>query len=139
MVKSKNKSSSTPRRKRYNRNARLQNAEKWAEQYNGKNIAKGYSNWFLNLLGYKLKQSYKDKVNQSLFARQKQKEGRKREKDQEPFYDDFGPFYYIEGYTSNGFPYGVTSEEREGNEDIRRQLKSQCNMLTNLDADDLPF
>lgn len=39
MGKGKNKSSSTPKRKRYNKNDR-------AEQYNGKNIAKGYSNWF---------------------------------------------------------------------------------------------
>jgi hypothetical protein len=41
LAKRKNKSNSTPRRKRYNRNARLQKAMKWAEHYNGKNIAKG--------------------------------------------------------------------------------------------------
>jgi hypothetical protein len=149
MAKSKNKSSSTPRRKRYNRNARLQNAKKWSEQYNGKNIAKGYSNWFgvdllcaikeLELLGYKFKQSYKEKVNQSLIDRQKQKEWRKREKEQEQFYGDFGSSYFIEGFISNGFPYGVTFDEIDGNEDIRGELESPDKMHTYIDDDDLPF
>lgn len=114
MAKSKHKSNSTPKRKRYNRKARLQNAKKWAEQYNGKNIAKGYSNWFgvdllcaiteLELLGYKFKETYKLKVHQSLLARQKQKEKRKLQQISDNDYFD-SSFYYIEGFTSNGIPY----------------------------------
>ena len=106
MAKRKNKSSNTPRRKRYNQTVRLQNAKKWVEQYNGKNIAKGYSNWFgvhllcaikeLELLGYKFKQSYKENVKQSLIARQKQRERRKREKEREQFNEGFESFYFIE-------------------------------------------
>jgi hypothetical protein len=113
MVNSKKKSSYMPRRKRYNRNARLQNAKKWAEHYNGKNIAKGYSNWFgvdllcaiteLEMLGYKFKQTYKEQVQQSLIARQKQKERRKRKELVENYEDD--TFYFIAGYTSNGVPF----------------------------------
>jgi hypothetical protein len=78
-----------------------------------KNIAKGYSNWFgvdllcaineLELLGYKITQSYKEHVNQSLIARQKQKERRKREKEQEEIFDDDGTFYFVAGYTSKWF------------------------------------
>lgn len=123
MGKGKNKSSSTPKRKRYNKNDRLQNAKKWAEQYNGKNIAKGYSNWFgvdlvcaineLEVLGSKFKQTFKEQVKQSLIARQKQKERRKRENGQEHNNDD-GNFYFIAGYTPNGVPYGMTKEQMEG-------------------------
>lgn len=124
MAKSKKNLSNTPRRKRYNRNARLQNAKKWAEQYDGKNIAKGYSNWFgvdlicaiteLEMLGYKFKQSYKEQVEKSLIARQKQKENRKRKEVIENYEDD--TFYFIAGYTSNGVPFGIKREEMEENE-----------------------
>lgn len=103
MAKSKKNSSNTPRRKRYNRNARLQNAQKWAEQYKGKNIAKGYSNWFgvdllcaiteLEMLGYKFKLSYKEQIQQSLITRRIQIERRKR-KEQIENYED-GTFYFI--------------------------------------------
>jgi hypothetical protein len=56
----------------------------------GKIIAKGYSNWFgvnllcaiteLELLAYKLKDSYKKQLNQSLITRQKHKERRSLKK-----------------------------------------------------------
>ncbi|WP_052342684.1 hypothetical protein [Bacillus sp. EB01] len=61
----KKKKNNTARRKRYNQNARLQNAKEWAQQYSGKNIAKGYSVWYgvdlvcaiaeLEMLGYTFK------------------------------------------------------------------------------------
>lgn len=111
-----------PRRKKYSQSARLQNAKKWAEQYHGKNLAKGYSNWFgvdlisaiteLEMIGYTFKQSYKDQVKKSLIERQKPKEKRKREREKEQEMNENG-FYYIDGYTSNGFPYGITFDEMD--------------------------
>ena len=149
MAKSKNKSNSTPRRKRYNRNARLQNAKKWAEEFNGKNIAKGYSKWFgvdllcaiseLEILGYNFKQSYKEQVKQTLVARQKQKERKRYEKEQEQNYESEN-FYFIAGYTSNGVPFGITTEEIETDSvDIGKQWINHDKKSFFNDDDDLPF
>jgi hypothetical protein len=147
MAKSNNKSN-TPRRKRYNRSARLQNAKKWAQEYNGKNIAKGYSNWFgvdlmcaiteLELLGYKFKESYKKQVNQSIIARQKDKERRKLEKEQKQ-YDEHDGFFYIEGYTAGGFPYGIMREDLEETDmSLPKQLDRKESGVF-LDDEELPF
>ncbi|MDQ1002514.1 hypothetical protein QFZ28_002914 [Neobacillus niacini] len=147
MAKSKKNPSNTPRRKRYNRNARLQNAKKWAEQYDGKNIAKGYSNWFgvdllcaiteLEMLGYKFKQTYKKQVEQSLIARQKQKESRKRKEVAENYEDDI--FYFIAGYTSNGVPFGVTREEMENDEGKTSRAINKDKIIFYKNNEDLPF
>jgi hypothetical protein len=147
MAKGKKNSSNTPRRKRYTRKARLQNAKKWAEQYDGKNIAKGYSNWFgvdllcaiteLEMLGYRFKQSYKKQVEQSLIARKKQKESRKRKELVENYEDD--TFYFIAGYTSNGVSFGITRDKMEEDENKPRQSKSQDSMPFFIDDEDLPF
>jgi hypothetical protein len=149
VAKRKHNTNSTPRRKRYNRRDRLQNAKKWVEQYNGKHIAKGYSNWFgvdllcaiteLEILGYKFKQSYKNQVKNSLAARQKQKEIRKREKELE---DEFGEdmFYFAAGYTENGVPFGITKAEMEEDEETNTILQTQNSKLQfSIANDDLPF
>lgn len=147
MAKSKKHTNSTPRRKRYNRNARLQNAKKWAEQYNGNNIAKGYSNWFgvdllcaiseLELLGYKLKESYKPQVKQSLVARQKHKESKKLEKEiAEGYFVD--SFSYIKGFTSNGVPYGIMDVKVESEVVKNKKIETKYHQF-NIDDDDLPF
>ncbi|MGG1674285.1 hypothetical protein ACIFOT_00910 [Neobacillus sp. NRS-1170] len=145
MAKNKNKNN-TPRRKRYNRNARLQNAMKWMEQYTGKNIAKGYSNWFgvdlfcaikeLELLGYKFKESYKKQLQQSLIARQKQKERRKKEKELDYEYYD-GTYYYVEGFTLNGIPDGIMDVEENEDDEYREIIFK--NLRSIIDDEDLPF
>jgi hypothetical protein len=149
VAKKKHNISNTPRRKRYSRKDRLQNAKKWMEQYNGKHLAKGYSNWFgvdlicaiteLEMLGHKFKQSYKDKVKKSLEARQKHNEIRKQEKEQnEDFEEDL--FYFVAGYTENGVPYGLTREEMEKVDEYPIILTSQrWKYSCNIDDDDLPF
>lgn len=150
MAKKKNNKNNTPRRKRYSRSGRLQNAKKWAEQYNGKNLAKGYSNWFgvdlicaiteLEMLGYQFKQSYKEQVAQSLKAKQLQKEKRKREIAQTE--EDFGDelFYFIAGYTENGVPFGITREEMgEDDENFYLDKSTVIKAARHLDDDDLPF
>lgn len=109
----------TPRRKRMKRQARLQSAKSWLTTYTGRNIIKGYKKWFgvdlecaikeLKLLEVKLDEQYienalKSKAN--MLARRKQKKYVYNE-----MYDSDENFYYIAGYTSSGFPYGVTWEE----------------------------
>jgi hypothetical protein len=37
---------STPRRKRMNRTARLQSAKHWLPTYTGRDLVKGYRNWY---------------------------------------------------------------------------------------------
>ncbi|WP_160725311.1 hypothetical protein [Bacillus sp. USDA818B3_A] len=147
MAKQKHNANNTPRRKRYNQKERLQNAKKWIEQYDGKNLAKGYSKWYgvdlicaiaeLEMLGFKIRQSYKDQVKKTIEARQKQKEKRKQEK--ELFNDEWdNMFYYVAGYTENGFPFGLTKEEMEEDEDKQNITKSKNYNPFMLD-DELPF
>ncbi|WP_139311193.1 hypothetical protein [Bacillus sp. MRMR6] len=92
----------------------------------------------LELLGYKLKDSYKKQLNQSLIARQKHTERRKLEKEQK-IYDEDNFFYYIEGYTGSGFPYGITREEMQ---EIDQSFPSQPDRKDGKvfwDDEDLPF
>ncbi|PFO01226.1 hypothetical protein COJ85_17570 [Bacillus sp. AFS076308] len=149
MAKKKHNTNNTPRRKLYNRRDCLQNAKKWAEQNNGNNLAKRYSNWFgvdlycaiieLKMLVYKFKQSYKEQVKKSLEARQKQKKKWKLDKEQ---VEDFGEdmFYFVAGYTENGVPFGLTREEMEEDSETSPILQSKKNKNHfNINDDDLPF
>ncbi|MCM3767746.1 hypothetical protein [Neobacillus niacini] len=150
MANKKNNKNNTPRRKRYTRSGRLQNAKKWAEQYNGKNLAKGYSKWFgvdllcaiteLEMLGYQFKQSYKEQVKHSCKAKQKQTDKRKLENAQmeEDFSDEM--FYFIAGYTEGGAPFGITWGEMEEESDENFNLKStNSKFVFHRSDDDLPF
>ncbi|MBM7653498.1 hypothetical protein [Neobacillus cucumis] len=145
MAKQKHNSKNTPKRKRYNQKNRLQNAKKWIEQYDRNNLAKCYSKWFgvdlvcaiteLEMLGYKFEQSYKDQVKRTLESRHKQKEKRKQEKEQvKDEWDNM--FYFVAGYTENGFPFGITKEEME--EDKQNITKSKNYTSIMLD-NELPF
>ncbi|RXT07773.1 hypothetical protein [Ammoniphilus sp. CFH 90114] len=124
---SKKKKSITPRRKRYNQQARLQNARSWISKYEGKNIVKGYSQWFgvdllcamkeLEMLGYHIDESYRQQVKHSLKALQEHRRKRKEKKleQRQILVESFGDdtFFFIAGYTSNGVPFGITPEEME--------------------------
>ena len=146
MANKKNNKNNTPRRKRYSRSVRLQNAKKWAEQYNGKNLAKGYSKWFgvdllcaiteLEMLGYQFKQSYIEQVKQSRMAKQIQKEKRKHEnaKIEVDFSDE--TFYFIAGYTENGAPFGLTRGELEKDD---KNFYLDKSVIHPLDDEGLPF
>jgi len=116
-----------PNRKKYNKEQRLAAAEKWIPTYKGKNLVKGYSNWFgvdklcaiheLELLGQKIDPDYKDQI----YKLEIEKEDEKQANFEEPA--DFevesfntwqdSDFYFIAGYTSGGVPYGITWEEYE--------------------------
>lgn len=115
----------TPRRKRMQRQRRLQADRHWIPTYTGRNIIKGYKNWFgvdllcviqeLKALGIKLddqyiRQALKNNEHKSVMRQKKREETKKRETDALQF-DLDGNFYYIAGYTSGDFPYGITWEE----------------------------
>lgn len=121
-----NKNNRTPRRKRMQRPARLQSAKHWIPTYGGGNIVKGYKNWFgvdlvcaikeLRMLGVKLDEQYvlqalKGHEN-AIADRQKKKAAKKQALDDLPF-DSDEHYYFIAGYTSGGFAYGITWEEAE--------------------------
>lgn len=86
---------------------------------------------------YKFKQSYKKQVEQSLIARQKQKESRKRREVEENYEDD--TFYFIAGYTSNGVPFGITREEMEDSEGMPSRAIYKDNSIFSINDEDLPF
>jgi len=114
-----------PRRKRLNRKERLKSGKSWIPSYTGKNIVKGYSNWYgtdllcsikeLRLHGVLIDESYEKKVIQSLEAnissRQINKENAKK-KYRENFDELSGEnFKFIVGYTSGGVAFGIPYEE----------------------------
>ena len=119
--KRKKKKSLPPRRKRMNQKGRLDSAKHWILKYEGDNIIRGYRkhygvDWIcaineLKILGVELDSDYVKKLKQSVEGNIKGKQRKKmREKEQQFEYSD-ERFAYIAGYTSWGFPYGVTWEE----------------------------
>ena len=116
-----------PRHKRLNRKYRLQAARTWLPAYRGKNVVRGYRKHFgvdllcaireLQLMGIKIEQSYIEAVKATIAENQKRK-AEKREKQLQSgieFSDE--RFAFIAGYTSWGFPYGITWEEMEDEDD----------------------
>ena len=124
MTKKKNKSN-TPRRKKMKQPARLQSAKNWIPKYEGKNIVRGYMNWFvvdelcalkeLKILGIDIPDSRiteaRAKLERKVKNNREKKEKVRREKLQTIYQDSDEEFSYIAGYTSGGSAYGVTWEE----------------------------
>ncbi|MBA6316218.1 hypothetical protein [Cellulophaga baltica] len=127
------KNSNTPKRKRLNREQRISMTKNWIKTYNGKNIVKGYSNWFgvdllcaiaeLRMAGEtisvdyeeRVKKSYQDKINQ----RKLNKENSEFEPELINELDE--DFEFIAGYTSNGMPYGIRKDELMEDESTKTQ------------------
>lgn len=105
-------------RKKLKRAARLQSASTWIKTYTGKNLVRGYQKWFgvdvrcaaveLRLLGIPVDDHYVDQVLKSRAANKEKKEACS-----ETLFNSDHHFYYIVGYTSGGFAYGITWEEAE--------------------------
>ena len=122
IMKNKN---NTPIRKRLNKNQRIFRASDWLQTYNGKNIVKGYSNWFgvdlicaiseLKLVGIKISDEYESKLRQSIENLRKNKKKKKIE-DSELLDSRENEFEFIAGYTTNGVPYGLAKKETSHNE-----------------------
>ena len=116
-----------PRRKRMSRERRIRSATsmKWAEKCPGKDVIKVYAKWFgvdplcaiheLRMLDVEIDDGREQRVRQSIDAKAKANaaRGRAREKkEMKEMYEGMDDtFAYIAGYTSWGFPYGVTWEE----------------------------
>jgi hypothetical protein len=107
------------------REARLQSAKIWIPKYEGKNIVRGYAKWYgvdflcsiieLRMLGINVDENYEANVRRSIEAKAEQRKQkrrfRKEKKFCDPYADSDDTFAYIAGYTSGGFPYGVTWDE----------------------------
>jgi hypothetical protein len=105
------------------RQARLKSAITWIEKYEGKNIIKEYAKWFgvdkicaikeLKSIGVVFSEDLANQIIASHKLRLKQKRII-REKNKIPdttllASDD--NFAFIVGYTSGGFPYGLTHDD----------------------------
>ena len=118
----------TPRRKSLTKKGRLDSAKDWIIKYDGKNLISGYAKWFgvdkicaineLKTLGVIIPENLENQIVESLKRRIEQ---RKLAKEKAEALDitvndsDYN-FAFIAGYTSGGFPYGLTHEELENAE-----------------------
>lgn len=85
------KRNNTPRRKRLNKKQRIYIANNWLKSYNGKNIVKGYSNWFgvdllcaireLRIIGQIISEEYEIQVRKSLEDKFLQRKNAKEKKE----------------------------------------------------------
>ena len=123
----KKKKAHGPRRKRMSKAARLESARstRWIENYTGKNIIRGYRNWYgvdemcavieLRELGVAIPAERETELREKAARRsvtgagRKQRKREQSERDEHP--DSDGTFAFIAGYTPAGFPYGTTWEE----------------------------
>lgn len=129
--KKKKKPKGKAAKKKMPQAVRLEKAEKWLAAYDGDNVLKAYRKKFatdrmqtlqeLQQLGLtfteeqiaKEKRAVQARLQQEKAKKAKRRARRKAAKEPPTFFnpnqDD--RFFYIAGYTSGGFPYGVTWEE----------------------------
>jgi hypothetical protein len=135
-----------PRRKRMKRQARLASARSWLPTFRGKNVVRGYANWFgvdllcalkeLSLCGVAIDPDYVTQLKATIASRSR----RANESIAEPQSLGYGidwdeNFAYIAGETEAGFPYGVIWAELESETSNEKQVGSP----SVADDDDLPF
>lgn len=123
------KQANTPKRKRLNMNARLAQAKTWFHSYIGKNPVKGYAKWFgvdwicalqeLKLAGISFTEEAEQRIIRSYQHRIEQKRAfKQRPSPNEAPQDECNNYFlFIVGYTSNGFPYGIRSEEQKDDDE----------------------
>lgn len=114
-------------KKTLHRDKRLKSAAEWVKTYSGKRIVQGYAKRYgvdklcavkeLRLIGIEISEEYENQLRQSIEVLKRQRQLRKDKKEQElnsisEFNSDEN-FAFITGYTSGGFPYGITHEEME--------------------------
>ena len=63
------------------------------------------------MFGIEFSDSYIEQVKRTVESQREQRQREKIEKNQQPDPDFDDTFAYIAGYTSGGFPYGVTWKE----------------------------
>ena len=114
-------------KKTLKREKRLSSAKNWIQTYSGNNIIKGYSKKYsvdklcavkeLIMIGVEISEEYEKQLINSMEALRQQRLSFKKKRENElnascEFESDEN-FAMIIGYTSSGFPYGVTHEEME--------------------------
>lgn len=114
-------------RKTLKREYRLRSAKDWIKTYSGNNVVKGYSKKYsvdklsavkeLRMIGIEISEEYENQLRKSLESLKQQRLSLKKKQEDElnalcGFESDEN-FAMILGYTSGGFPYGVTHEEME--------------------------
>lgn len=114
-------------RKTLKREYRLRSAKDWIKTYSGNNVVKGYSKKYsvdklcavkeLRMIGIEISEEYENQLRKSLESLKQQRLSLKKKQEDElntlcGFESDEN-FEMILGYTSGGFPYGVTHEEME--------------------------
>lgn len=114
-------------KKTLKREYRLRSAKDWIKTYSGNNVIKGYSKKYsvdklcaineLRMIGYEITEEYENQLQKSLESHKQQRLSLKRKREDELNascgYESDEYFAKILGYTSGGFPYGVTHEEME--------------------------
>ncbi|RSK27603.1 hypothetical protein EJF36_12345 [Bacillus sp. HMF5848] len=136
-----------PRRKRWGRKVRMENAKEWVKTYTGKNIIKGYSKWYavdlicamneLEMLGYPITEKQKKGVYESIETKKKQKEARKLKRQQDELSDfEEAGFAFVAGYTEGGMPFGITWDELDESDE---DFISPSSQTIDIDDEDLPF
>jgi predicted membrane metal-binding protein len=112
----------TPKRER-----RLNSAKNWIKTYTGNNLVKGYSKKYsvdklcavkeLRMIGVDISEEYEKQLINSMEALRQQRLSFKKKREYKLNdlcgFDSDENFAMIIGYTSGGFPYGVTYEEME--------------------------
>jgi predicted membrane metal-binding protein len=114
-------------KKTLKREKRLSSAKSWIKTYSGKNLIKGYSKKYsvdklcavkeLRMIGVEISEEYEKQLVSSIEALRQQRLSFKKKREDElnaicGFESDEN-FAMIIGYTSGGFPYGVTYDEME--------------------------
>jgi len=114
-------------KKTLKREYRLRSAKDWIKTYSGNNVVKGYSKKYsidklcavkeLRMIGLEISEEYENQLRQSLESLKQQRLSLKKKREDELNtlcgFDSDENFAMILGYTSGGFPYGVTHEEME--------------------------
>jgi hypothetical protein len=109
------------------RTKRLKLAQRWINDYTGKNMVRGYARHFsvdlvcaiteLRMLGYPVPEKYELAVKRSIADRSLQRKKKREAKAaaaNPPDDMSNGEFIFIAGYTSNGVPYGIRREDTDG-------------------------
>jgi len=112
-----------PGRKTLTKKGRFDSAKDWITKYNGQNLISGYAKWFgvdkicaineLKTLGVIIPEHLE---NQIIESHKRKIEQRKTAKEKTGVFDlvvndSDDNFAFIAGYTSGGYPYGLTHEE----------------------------
>jgi hypothetical protein len=109
------------------REYKLLSAKSWIKTYSGNNIVKGYSKKYsvdklcavkeLRMIGVDIPEEYEKQLINSMEALRQQRLSFKKKRgdklSNQCVFDSDENFAMILGYTSGGFPYGVTYEEME--------------------------